>query len=239
MTHSQHIGDSSSSNQQIQAPGDVNAQISQNGGVSIGGCNYGIVITSAQPPTEPQHTFDIAKNTRIPAPASVIAIVSGLITIVGFVTGIASMKQLFSTLTSNTDTSILHGPPEEYYWLIVSMLIVIAGCAGFAFFRFLLKNVLRLPKRWFFRAWAGIKEESGRIYPYSLRLKMRCPECKNTKLRFKQAPAKWQDFYNTKTGGHIKRIVTERAPMAVCPRNEEHSIPVDISGNDFDDALPR
>jgi len=98
--------------------------------------------------------------------------------------------------------------------------------------------VLRLPKRPFFRAWAGIKEESGRTYPYSLRLAMRCPKCKNQKLRFQQIPETWVDFYDN-TGKRTKRDVTKWAPMAVCPRNEEHSIRVDISGNDFDEALPR
>ncbi|PDQ36565.1 MAG: hypothetical protein B5766_00035, partial [Candidatus Lumbricidophila eiseniae] len=100
------------------------------------------------------------------------------------------------------------------------------------------RNVLRLPKRPFFRAWAGIKEESGRTYPYSLRLAMRCPKCKNQKLRFQQIPETWVDFYDN-TGKRTKRDVTKWAPMAVCPRNEEHSIRVDISGNDFDEALPR
>jgi len=33
--------------------------------------------------------------------------------------------------------------------------------------------------------------------------------------------------------------VTKWLPVAVCSRNPEHRIVVDVSGNDFDSALPR
>lgn len=238
MTNTQRIGDSSNGNQQIQTDGDVTAPFAKDGGVAFGGDNHGIVITSAPTPDEPQHTFDIVKKTRIPTPAALIGVVSGLITIAGFVTGAFSVKQLVDVFMSGSGLDVSSGMPKEYWWLVASVLTIAISFIGWSFFRFLRRNVLRLPKRPFFRAWAGIKEESGRTYPYSLRLATRCPKCKNQKLRFQQIPETWVDFYNN-TGKRTKRDVTKWASMAVCPRNEEHSIPVDISGNDFDEALPR
>lgn len=238
MTNTQRIGDSSSGNQQIQADGDVTAPFAKGGGVAFGGDNHGIVITSVPTPEEPQHTFDIVKKTRIPTPAALIGTISGLITIAGFVTGSFSVKQLVDVFMSGGGLDVSSGMPKEYWWLMASLLTIIISFIGWSFFRFLRRNVLRLPKRPFFRAWAGIKEENGRTYPYSLRLAMRCPKCKNQKLRFQQTPEAWVDFYDN-TGKRTKRDVTKWAPMAVCPRNEEHSIRVDISGNDFDEALPR
>lgn len=238
MINTQHIGDNNDGSQQIQAEGNVTAPFARDGGIAIGGDNHGVVITSVPMPNEPQYTFDIVKKTRIPTPAALIGVVSGLITIAGFVTGGFSVKQLVDVFTSGNGFDVSSGTPKEYWWLMASVLTIAISFIGWSFFRFLRRNVLRLPKRPFFRAWAGIKEENGRTYPYSLRLAMRCRKCKNQKLRFQQVPETWVDFYDS-TGNRTKRDVRKWAPMAVCPRDEEHSIPVDISGNDFDDALPR
>ncbi|PKQ30739.1 MAG: hypothetical protein CVT62_12385 [Actinobacteria bacterium HGW-Actinobacteria-2] len=238
MANTQRIGDNSSGNQQIYTHGDVTAPFAEGGSISIGGDNHGIVITSVPTPEEPQHTFDIIKKTRIPTPATLIGVVSSLITIAGFVTGGFSVKQLIDVYKSGGGFHGSSAVPTEYWWLFGSLLAVFVSLIGWSFARFLRRNVLRLPKQWFFRAWAGIKEANGRTYPYSLRLSMRCPKCKNQKLRFQQIPEKWVDFYDG-NGTHTKRDVTKWASMAVCPRNEDHSLRVDISGNDFDEALPR
>lgn len=238
MVNAQRIGDSSNGNQQIQTGGDVKAPFARGGGVAFGGDNHGIVVTSVPTSDEPRHTFDIVKKTRIPTPAALIGVVSGLITIAGFVTGAFSVKQLVDIFASGSGFDISAGVPTAYWWLIVSVFVIAISLIGWSFFRFLRRNVLRLPKHPFFRAWAGIKEEDGVTYPYSLRLAMRCPKCKNQKLRFQQVPETWVDFYDN-NGKRTKRDVTKWMPMAVCPRNEEHSIRVDISGNDFDEALPR
>lgn len=237
MKQNQHIGDNSNDNQQIQAHGDVNTSSATNGGVSFTGHNQGIVITSVPTSEEPEHTFDIPKKSRVPVPASIIGVVSGLITIAGFVTGGFSVKQLVDIMMAGAGLSAMSGPPPVFWWLIGSLLAIGFGLLGWTFFRFLRRNVLRLPKRWLFRAWAGIKEESGRTYPYSLRLAMRCPKCANQNLRFQQVPADGYDIVNLNTGARKKRVVTAWASTAVCPRNEQHSIPVDISGNDFDEAF--
>lgn len=239
MTRSQHVGNGSHSNQQIQTDGDVNAQTAAGGAIIIGGDNHGVVVTSLPTRDEPQYTFDIPKKTRIPTPASLIGTVSGLITIAGFATGAFSVKQIVDMIMSHAGFDIMNGPPPGYWWLLGSMLAIFIGLAGLSFFRFLRRNVLALPKWWIFRAWAGIKEENGKTYPYSLRLAMRCPRCKNKKLRFKQVPANVYDIIDLETLAQKGQIVTKWAPMAVCPRHEKHSIPVDISGNDFDEALPR
>lgn len=239
MTTTQHIGDSNDGIQQIQADGDVTAPFAKDGGVAIGGDNHGVVITSATTPDEPKYIFDITKKSRIPAPAALIGLISGLITITGFVTGGFSVKQLIDVFRSGESLNVGIGMPTEYWLLFASFLTVAISFIGWSFFGFLRRNVLRLPKRWFFRAWAGIKEENGRTYPYSLRLAMRCPKCKNQKLRFQQVPAGGYDLIDTQTGARKKTVVTKWASMAVCPRDADHSIPVDISGNDFDDALPR
>lgn len=238
VANTQRIAENSSGNQQIHTHGDVTAPFAKDGGISFGGDNHGIVITSVPTPEGPQHTFDITTKTRIPTPAAFIGVVSSLITIAGFVTGGFSIKQLIDAYRSSGAFNGSGASTAEYWWLFGSVLAIIVSFIGLSFAMFLRRNVLRLPKLWFFRAWAGIKEASGRTYPYSLRLSMRCPKCKNQKLRFQQVPEKWVDFYDG-NGKHTKRDVTKWASMAVCPRNEEHSIRVDISGNDFDEALPR
>ena len=176
---------------------------------------------------------------RIPTPASLIGVISGLLTIAGFATGAVSVKQLVDVFMSSDGYDITKGTPKEYWWLLGSILTIIISFIGWSFFRFLRRNVLRLPKRWLFRAWAGIKEEDGRTYPYALRLAKHCPQCANKKLRFQQVPADGYDLIDLETGARKKRVVTEWASMAVCPRSKAHSIPVDISGNGFDEALPR
>lgn len=238
MANTQRIGRNGSGNQQIQTKGDVTAPFADNGGVSFGGDNHGIVITSVPTQEEPRHTFDIIKKTRVPTPATLISVASGLITIAGFVTGGFSIKQLIDVYKSGSGFHASSGVPTAYWWLSGSLLAIIVGVVGWSFVRFLRRNVLRLPKQWLFRAWAGIREANGRTYPYSLRLSMRCPKCNNQKLRFQQKPEEWVDFYDG-NGIHTKRDVTKWASMAVCPRNDKHSIRVDISGNDFDEALPR
>ncbi|MDJ0357664.1 hypothetical protein QMG52_16575 [Paenarthrobacter sp. PH39-S1] len=236
--HSQSTGGNSNHNQQIQADGDVNAPSAMDGGVNIGGNNFGVVITSIATADEPRRSFEVSKKTRIPIPASLIGTVSGVITIAGFITGGFSVKQLIDVYLSGNGFDAVGGLPHGPWWFLGSMIMIVFGLIGWLFFRFLHRNVLRLPKLWIFRAWAGIKEENGRTYPYSLRLSKRCPECRNQKLHFQQVPEKWLDFYDN-THTHTKRKVTDWASLAVCPRHSEHSIPVDISGNDFDEALPR
>lgn len=238
MTNTTYIGESSNGNQQIQTDGDVTSPFAKDGSVAISGDNHGAVITSVPTPEEPQYTFDIVKKTRIPTPAALIGVVSGLITIAGFVTGGFSVKQIMDVFTSGSGFDGGSGIVTAYRWFLASVFTIAVSFIGWSFFRFLRRNVLRLPKCHFFRAWAGIKEENGRTYPYSLRLSMRCPKCKNQKLRFQQIPETWDDVYDN-TGKRVKRDVTKWASMAVCPRNEGHSIPVDISGNDFDEAMPR
>jgi len=237
---SQRNGDNSNenNNQQIQASGDVGAPYAASGGVSFTGDNHGIVVTSFATKEEPQHTFNIPKKTRIPTPASLIGTVSGLTTLLGFVTGGFSVKQLVDIATAGTDNTLMGSPPSVHWWLLGSLLTVAVGVFGLTYFRFLSRNVLRLPKWWVLRAWAGIKEEGGRTYPYSLRLAMRCPQCTDTNLRFQQVPAKWVDFYDSK-GAHKKRTVTDWESMAVCHRDKNHSLRVNISGNDFDEAVSR
>lgn len=240
MTYSQDIDGNSRNNQQIHAEGDVFAPYAVDGGVSIIGDNHGIVITSIPTPEEPEHTFDIVKKTRIPASTTFIGVISGLITITGFVTGGFSLKQIIDMILAGTAPTILsEGLPREFWWLVASIMTIGISFVGWSFFKFLRRNVLRLPKNWLLRAWAGIKEANGRTYPYSVRLAKSCPKCKNQKLRFQQIPEDGYDVVDLQTGARKKRVVTKWASMAVCPRNAEHSIPVDISGNDFDEPLPR
>lgn len=64
------------------------------------------------------------------------------------------------------------------------------------------------------------------------------PEVQEPEAPFQQIPDAWVDHFDN-TGKRAKREVTKWASMAVCPRDEAHSIPVDISGYDFDEARPR
>lgn len=239
MKASQGIDSGGGANQQIQAAGKVTAPFAVGGGVSIAGDNHGIVVTSVPSGEHPPQTFNIAKKTRVPIPASLIASMSALVTLVGFFTGAVTVKELVDSFQSTVRGLALPSLDSETFWWIAATVVAFGlGALGLQLVRFLRRNVLRLPKRWTFRAWAGIREASGRTYPYSLRLSMKCAKCANQKLRFMQIPARWTDFFDG-NGQRTKRSVTEWASMAVCPRDDSHSVRVNVSGNDFDQPLPR
>lgn len=125
-------------------------------------------------------------------------------------------------------------------WAFASIMIAVSSLAiGIRLVCFLRKNVIRLPRSSKFRAWAGIREENGRTYPYSLRLALKCPKCHDKKMKFKMVPSSWVDFYDTKTRRRTGRHVQDWEPVALCTRNKEHSLLVDISDNDFDKPLKR
>lgn len=236
---SQHIGDDSNQNQQINANGNANTASATTGGISITGDNHGIVVSSIPTPAEPKRTFTIAKKTRIPASAPLIGTVSGLITIGGFISGGISIKQLVDATFTGDFFDPNGGPHAATWWAFGSLIFIVAGIAGLVLFKFLRRNVLHLPKHRFFRAWAGIKEESGRTFPYSLRLRGKCDKCANQNLLFTMVPSDGHKLVDLETGAIKKHIVTKWAPQATCPRDDSHSIPVDISGNDFDASLAR
>lgn len=239
MKASQRIDGGSNANQQIQAEGEVSAPFAVRGGISIAGDNHGIVVTSVPSDEHPPQTFNIAKKTRIPTPTSLIASMSALVTLIGFFTGAVTVKQFVDAIHSAARGLGLPAVgAESYWWAVATALAIGLGALGLQLVRFLRRNVLRLPKHWTFRAWAGIREASGRTYPYSLRLSMKCAKCANQKLRFMQIPARWTDYFDG-NGTRTTRSVTEWASMAVCPRDDTHSVRVDVSGNDFDQPLPR
>lgn len=210
-------------NQRVQVGGGNHAPVTVAGGIAVGGdVSGGITIQSAPDREGEVHTFDIAKKVRIPVSARTIGVVSGVISIVGFVTGLGSIYEYIQVVTSMT------GPVDPLYFvrgiaglllvlLSVRVLVLGAKCCSF-----LQKNILHLPKRWFLPAFAGIRNERGRTFPYLLRLSLKCPKCADRNLRFKRV-----------------QNGREWMAMAVCSRYGGHSLPVDISGNDFDRPLPR
>lgn len=224
--------------QQINTAGSVNAPFAAPGGISFGGSNHGILITSVATTEAPQHIFDITKRRRLPTPVSALGTASAIITLTGFATGAFSAKELIEGSVSNSAATDLGGSAPTLLTGLLAVALIGIGAAGIMFVLFLRRNVLRLPRLWFFRAWAGIREQNRRTYPYSLRLAMDCPSCQTRKLRFRQVPASWVDFYNAK-GKHTKRTVTNWQSVAECKRNPQHSLFVDISGNDFDKPQAR
>src|SRR5699024_1843121 len=80
------------------------------------------------------------------------------------------LRQIIDVFTSGSGFSVGSGMATAYWWFLASVFTIAISSIGWSFFGFLRRNVLRLPKCHFFRAWAGIKEENGRTYPYSLRL---------------------------------------------------------------------
>lgn len=221
--------------QQVNVGGDAHGPVVVAGGITIGDGNSGIVITGFADGDEPKREFTIAKSSRIPIASNWIGIMSGLATLVGFVTGATSVSKLVEQLRGGLSQSSLG--PDVPIGILVGLVLIAVGIAGFAAVRFLRRHLLRLPKRWRGRAWAGIREESGRTFPYRLRLAAECEHCPGRKMRFAQVPETWVDHYQD--GRRTRREVTKWMPVAVCSRNPEHRVAVDVSGNDFDSALPR
>lgn len=225
-------------NHQVQVGGDLTGPVIGQGGINIGDGNSGITITSIATTGQPKRRFDIKKKTRIPVPASAIGLISAILSIVGFTTGATSIAQLV-TLARRGTLGALRGTPPQFGWLMVALVAFALSAFTFMFWRFLRRNVLWLPKRWVFRAWAGLKEESGRTYPYALRLSMLCPSCAGNQLRFNQVPIAFTDIIDSGSGNVIKRVPSGWGAKANCSRYAEHSLSVDLADNDFDAALPR
>ncbi len=223
------------SGQQVNVGGDAHGPVVTGGGIHIGNGNSGIVITGFADGGGPEREFTIAKASRIPITSTWIGIVSGLVTIIGFVTGATSVSRLVGQFRDGLGAAPAMDPAVPVGVLAAALLVAI-GIGGFLIVRFLGRHVLRLPKRWG-RAWAGIRDESGRTFPYRLRLAAECDRCPGRRMRFVQIPETWVDHYQD--GRRTKREVTKWLPVAVCSRNPEHRVVVDVSGNDFDSALPR
>ncbi|WP_157875154.1 hypothetical protein [Arthrobacter sp. PAMC 25486] len=226
---------------QFQAGGDTDGVVVGPGGrfdgVQVAGDVSGsITVNTVNAAGKPTQEISIKSQRRFPAPASVIGIVSGLITIGGALTGYFSVKDfLAGRQVANVD-KLVGAVPVAYWWMFGAMLLIGVGICGFVFLSFLLRHVLWLPRWEAFRARAGIRGENGRTYPFSIRLAARCVVCQ-VKMRFFNMPTKWNDHYEgrKRTG----RTVTERRPVAQCKRNAEHWVEIDIARNDFDQPLPR
>lgn len=224
-------------NQQVQAGRDVTAPVVGPGGFYIGDGNSGITITSVASDGQPKRTFNIKTKMRLPTPASVIGVTSGVLTIVSFVTGYSSVTKLFTDFPrGDVGTS---GVPSEAWWLLGSLLILAASISLFYFWRFVRRHVLWVPKSSLFPAWAGLKEGSGRTYPYALRLSMKCPSCTDRKMRFKRVPTRFNVVSDQRTGRVLKRVPIGWEAMAVCSRYKEHNLRLDLADNDFDAPMER
>lgn len=213
-------------NQQVQVGGDNHAPVTAAGTIAVGGNVSGrITIHSGADKQDVAPIASITKMTRIPVSATTIGVISGIISIIGFITGSKSLKEFIEVIMSTTPTGGRH--------LFITFIMGAGGIAlislspfilklGINCCLFLRKNILYLPKYQLFPVFAGIKNEKGRTFPYLLELSLKCPKCDDRDLHFKQ----------------VKKGV-EWYPMAVCPRHEPHSIPMDVSKNNFDKPLPR
>lgn len=232
-------GNSTTSNgdgNQVHVGGDAHGPVVAGGGIHIGDGNTGIVITGFADDDGRKRNFTIAKASRVPVTATWIGIMSGVVTLIGFATGVTSVWQAVAAFRDGLSSA----PPADPWtvaWLLGGVVLVAVGVAGFSSARFLRRHVLRLPRHWRARAWAGIRDGSGRTFPWRLRLAAECEHRPGRKLRFAQVPASWVDHYQG--GKTTRREVTEWQPVAICPRNPEHRVRVDVSGNDFDVALGR
>lgn len=208
---------------QMQVEGNSYGSVTVGNGVAVTGVVNGGVTIRSGPDREGQvHRFDIARKVRIPVFAEAVGAISGVISIIGFVLGASSLGESLKAVLS------VRGWVDPAHsvrifigtlFIVLSVYILVLGVRCCSFLR---KNILHLPKRWYLPACAGIRNERGRTFPYLLKLSLKCPKCANRNLRFKRV----QD-------GNLW------IPMAVCTRHGSHSLPVDISDNDFDRSLPR
>ncbi|QWL28565.1 hypothetical protein E2R33_08130 [Rathayibacter toxicus] len=231
-------GGAHNGNQHVQAGNDITGPIVGHGGIHIGDGNSGITITSLATPDRPKETFDIVKRTRIPVSTSVIGALSGILSIIGFVTGASSFPELITRPINGTFTD-LSGFSVLCVQFLGSLVILAIALALLGWWKFLRRNILWLPKSPIFRAWAGLKEETGRTYPYALRLAKKCPNCADRNLRFMRVPIEYLEFRNPQTGEITKRVPTKWEARAVCSRYENHYMRINLAGNDFDRPLRR
>lgn len=223
-------------NQQVQAHGDVTGPVIGRGGIHIGDGNSGITITSIASPGRPKRTFEIKKKTRVPVSSAAVGTVASALAIVSFATGATSIADLVGRIQQGGIAAASTAPTG---WLFGAAVLFAVAMMLFALVRFLRRHVLWVPKSSLLPAWAGLKEQSGRTFPYALRLAMKCPSCSNEKLRFKQVPTRFNEIIDLRSGKLVKRTPAEWTPMAACRRYEEHNIPLDLADNDFDVATKR
>ena len=206
----QQIGDNNT-----YVDGNSNGPINSPGSVSThGNHNTVIVGTIDNHGKRVYNILDTSRKMKIPIPSGGVGFFSLLVSYIDF-------------FTSLTKSAVPKVPPSligAAVCALVGISLIAIGFKLFKLFRFLRKTILWIPKRTFkfMPSWAGIKEENGKIYPFAIRIKAKCPECYDRKLSI----ARVRDA-NTWT------------PLAKCSRSPDHSLIIDVAANNFDEPIER
>ena len=227
----QQIGDNNT-----YVDGNSNGPINSPGSVSThGNHNTVIVGTIDNHGKRVYNILDTSRKMKIPIPSGGGGFFSLLVSALGILADILAVKWEYSGhkseyidfFTSLTKSAVPKVPPSligAAVCALVGISLIAIGFKLFKLFRFLRKTILWIPKRTFkfMPSWAGIKEENGKIYPFAIRIKAKCPECYDRKLSI----ARVRDA-NTWT------------PLAKCSRSPDHSLIIDVAANNFDEPIER
>lgn len=219
-------GDDNSGAQNV-GDGDVyGPMLGKNGhftGISIGKARdigklaESITIHSLAEPGKPIQTFSVKKMRIHATPASVLAVVSSIITVATFFTGGMTIRQLWEGLHNSFQLPQgAFGIPTAYWWLLAFVLSTMLTAVGWGIFKFLRQHVLWVPRFPIFRALAGVRTRDGKTRLASFRLSGTCIECPQRNLRFRR---------------------DEHGPKAICPRHSSHTVYIDITKNEFDEPI--
>lgn len=231
-----HVKNQQTGDNNTYIGGNSNGPINSPGSVSThGNHNTVIVGTIDNHGKRVYNILDTSRKMKIPIPSGGVGFLALLASALGILADILAVKgeysdhkseyiDFFTSLTKSANPKV---PPS----LIGAVVCILAGISliaiGFKLFKlliFLRKTILWIPKRTFrfMPSWAGIKTETGKIYPFAIRIKAKCPECHDRKLSI----ARVRDANTWK-------------PLAKCSRSPDHSLTIDVAANNFDKPIER
>jgi len=227
-----------------QQNGDHNTYIDRNssglinspGSVSTHGNNNTVIVGAIDNRGEKVYNIlDTSRKMKIPIPSEGVGSFALIVSALGILADILAVKgeysnhrseyvDFFDSLTKLAAPKVPPSLAGAAAWTLVGILLMAVGIKSFKLFRFLRKTILWIPKRFFkfMPSWAGIKTENGKIYPFAIQVKAKCPECHDRKLSIARV-----------------RNGNTWTPLAKCSRSQDHSLTIDVAANNFDMPIER
>jgi hypothetical protein len=143
------------------------------------------------------------------------------------------LYETFSPLLESLGSGplLLAGRAElDVLWLPLFAAGILIASFGFSFRRwadFLDRETYKLPKRPGNKAWAGLRDEKGKLRLHRVRLDGKCIHCDGL-LRFYRRPDQDASAHSQE-GDATKRSVVRRTPVMECKRSDEHRTPFEIT----------
>ena len=216
--------------------GDSTGPINSPGSVSTYGNHNTVIVETINTHGERVYNIlDTSHKKKFPIPSEGVGFFAFFTAALGFLAEILAIKgeysnhgsdyaDFFISLTNLTAPKTPPSLPGAAAWTLIGIILMVIGFKSFKLFKFLRKMILWIPKKnfKFMPSWAGIKTENGKIYPFAIKLKAKCPKCHDRKLSIARV-----------------RNANTWTPLAKCSRSPDHSLIIDVAANNFDEPIER